>query len=348
MIVGIFILLMIVFLYLVIFERDGFENENTDNIIIENNTIQLSSLTLKQKLAQMIMVRGDGNENIELTNVSIGGIFLDRQESDEAYSQLISKYQKESKIKLLVATDLEGSWTPFPYNPDRFPYFSDIKTGEEAYNAGLSHGKLLKELGFNMNFAPVAEFTDLAYGGRTFSGSKEEVKSKLTNYINGLQENVAGTCKHYPGKTLQTNLHVKTDTQTIDKDDLELFELCAKQKISAIMVSHPVVEGELDSQGKPSSVSEEVIGSIPNDILVIADEINMRGLKNFYIFNKRKMYQDLINSGENFILDFKLDNKGTCKLIADLEEDVKKGKINEEKIDESVRKILKLKGYDVR
>jgi len=341
MILIVFILLSSYFL-----NERKMEREDTDNIVLQGNVVQLNSLTLRQKLAQMIMVRGDGGDT-ELTELDVGGIFLDKQENEEQYSGLIARYQSESRIKLLVATDLEGAWNPFYEKKQVFPYFSDVNNSQEAYEVGLSHGKLLRDVGFNMNFAPVAEFTDLAYGGRTFSGSKEEIKEKLKAYILGLQESVAGTCKHYPGKALQENLHLKTDTQSIDEDDLELFEECVKQNISAIMVGHQIVEGEFDSHGRPSSVSEEVIGNIPDSVLVVADEVNMRGLKNFYI-SKRKMYQDLINSGENLILDFNLDKKSTYNLLIDLEEDVRKGRISEEKVDESVRKILKLKGYDVR
>jgi hypothetical protein len=74
----------------------------------------------------------------------------------------------------------------------------------------------------------------------------------------------------------------------------------------------------------------------------------MLGLKSFYLFNKRKMYQDLINSGNDMILDFSLNERSMYRLLSGLEEDVKEGRISEENIDNSVRKILKLKGYEVK
>ncbi|OGJ22072.1 hypothetical protein A3K73_06500 [Candidatus Pacearchaeota archaeon RBG_13_36_9] len=321
------------------------DKENTDNIIMENNTVQLSSLTLRQKIAQMIMVRGDSKENLQLTDLNVGGVFLDRQESEGDYSELISKYQNSSRIKLLVSTDLEGAWNPF-VKFKQFPKNEDIEGEEEAFQAGKEHGKLLKEMGFNMNFAPVSELEDEIYGGRAFSGDKEEIKGKLKRYIEGLQGSVFGVCKHYPGKGMIKNLHLEKDEQKIVKEDLELFEYCVENKITGIMVGHQVVEGEINSNGKPSSVSREVIETIPGDVLVISDEVNMQGLKNFYIFSKRKMYCDLINSGENLILDFSLDKKSAYKLILQLEQDVENGKIEEEKINESVKKILKLKGHE--
>jgi beta-glucosidase-like glycosyl hydrolase len=113
------------------------------------------------------------------------------------------------------------------------------------------------------------------------------------------------------------------------------------------MIGHHIVSGELNSAGKPSSVSEEVIASL-NDFsgLVIADEINMAGLKSFYQ-DKTEQYVGLINAGENLILDFDLNPVSLYKLILEIEKEVEKGRINEEKIDKSVRKILKMKGYKV-
>jgi len=321
---------------------------NTENILIENNEIDFGSLTLKQKIAQMIIVRGD-ERDMDFTKLSVGGIFLDQQDSEEDYKNLIGEYQQNSKIKLLVSTDLEGAWTPFhEQKPHQiFPSFSEIEDSNEAYEAGLKHGELLKKTGFNLNFAPVAEFSDKVYGGRAFSGSKEEIIDKIEEYIKGLQENVLGTCKHYPGKGMIRNLHLRKDKQIISKEDLELFDACLKNNISSIMVSHQIAEGELDSKGNPSSVSKEVISTIDNSVLILADEINMKGLKNFYLFSKKKMYINLINSGEDLILDFKLDSVKLYKITEKIELEIEKGEINKEEIDKSVRKILIKKGYEL-
>jgi len=353
--ITLFVLIVLISLTLIVIDYNNYgkmikeiKKQNTDNIVIEGNVVKLDSMSLRQKIAQMITVRGD-KEQLLFTNLNVGGVFLDRLKSDEEYKALIEKYQGNSKIKLLVSTDMEGAWTPFP-NPkphQKFPDLSDIKSPEEAYEVGLNHGKVLKDIGFNLNFAPVAEYADVAYGGRVFRGSKEEVKDKIKNYIKGLQENVMGCCKHYPGKTLIKDLHEVSDKQEIEEEDLELFDLCIENDIRSIMIGHPIVTGLLDSNGKPSTVSSEVIGNLEDyNGLIIADEINMEGLKKFYK-SKPKLYIDLINSGENFILDFHLDIDDFYKLINNVEKLVEEGKIDEKKIDESVRRILVAKGYEV-
>lgn len=331
--------------YLLFLER--IKKVNTDNLLIKNNTINFSSLTLKQKIAQMIFVRGDYESNKPLTNLNIGGVFLDKQKSEETYKDMINIFQNNSKIKLFVATDLEGAWNPFA-SFKNLPPVSDIRSRKESYELGLEHGKLLKELGFNMNFAPVAEFEDKSYGGRAFTGNKSEIKEKLKGYIKGLQKNVLGTCKHYPGNGMINNLHIRIDRQNISKDDLSLFNACFDENVSAVMIGHQIATGEIDSERVPSSVSENVMKSLGNfSGLIISDEINMRGLKNFY-YDKSLLYRDLINSGINVILDFQLDPKTAYNLINEIEEQVEDGKIDKGKIDESVKKILKSKGYKIK
>ncbi len=336
--IGFFILGNVIFAY-------KMNEENTDNIIIEGNSISLDSFTLRQKIAQMIMIRGDSENNLELIDLNVGGVFFDQQKTEKNYREKIREYQENSKIKLLIATDLEGTWNPFVWFKE-FPMNKDVKNETGAFNLGREQGELLKSLGFNINFAPVSEFEDDIYGGRAFSGDKEEIKGKLKAYIEGLQKSVFGTCKHYPGKGMIKNLHLERDEQNISLEDLELFEYCVENNVTGIMVGHQIVNGELNSNGRPSSVSKEVIETIPENILIISDEVNMQGLKGFYP-DKRGMYKDLINSGNNLILDFKPDKKSSYKLILELEQDVKNGKISEEKIDESVIKILKLKGYEI-
>lgn len=326
---------------------------DTENIEIKNKTVHLKTMTTKQKIAQMVVVSTvffAENQKDYYTRLNVGGIYPTKKKSPEAYKNLIESYQNSSKIKLFVTADLEGAWSPFPEKfgeEYHFLPFSEIKSSEEAYSAGLSHGETLKHLGFNLNFAPVSEFTDKAYGGRAFSGNKSLVKKKLSAYIDGLQKNVMGTCKHYPGRGMIRNTHVRRDHQNITKDDLELFSECFKANVSAVMVGHQSVSGELDSKGKQSSVSSEVIGSIKDfKGIIISDEINMLGLKKSY-GKKSNLYKELINAGENVILDFYITPKGLYDLLENLEGMVRSKEISEEKINESVRKILRAKGYRV-
>lgn len=321
--------------------------QNTENIKVENNTIEFSSLTLRQKLAQMIIVRADILNNKPSINLGVGGFHLDQMIIKNLdYKKIISEYKNLSNISPFFVTDMEGAWNPF--NDTLFPKFSEINSPEEAYLAGLEEGKLLKKVGFNLNFAPVAEYIDKAYSGRAFNGTKKEVKEKLAAYIQGLQKNIKGTCKHYPGSSMFKNLHLGGDAQEITTEDLELFDVCFKNNISAVMIGQQKVRGVIDSNGKPATVSKEVISTLDNfEGLIISDEINMLGLRTNYL-TKTNMYVDLINSGNNVILDYYQNPISLYLRLDKLEKKVKEGEISIDNIDESVRKILKTKGYKVK
>ena len=73
----------------------------------------------------------------------------------------------------------------------------------------------------------------------------------------------------------------------------------------------------------------------------------MAGIKNFYP-DKIKQYVDLINAGNEFILDFNLNPVSFNKLIEEIENEVIIQNINQNKIDNSIKKILEMKGYEIK
>ncbi|MCH7568114.1 MAG: glycoside hydrolase family 3 protein [Nanoarchaeota archaeon] len=319
--------------------------------LVSAEEINISEMNIEQKVAQMVIVSGDKFDS-RFLDLGVGGIFLTKQKSKEDYKKLISKYQTNSKIKLFVATDMEGYWNPF----DDFyksKNFAQINNGEEAYALGKEHGNILKELGFNIDFSPVVEVRNSVWPGRSFTGSNEEVKEKIKSYIKGLQEQeILATAKHYPGGSMIKNPHIFKVRAKIYPQDLELFDFAIKNKVDAIMVGHSIVYGAMDSKGKQSSVSGEIIMDLRDKFngLIITDAITMMGLRWSYLFSfNRKVYVDAINAGNDIILDvWKYSGyKKVKKRINNVIKAIEKGEISEERIDESLKRILEKKGYKV-
>ncbi|MBU0466073.1 MAG: hypothetical protein KJ718_03545 [Nanoarchaeota archaeon] len=315
--------------------------------------ITLSSLTLKEKIAQSVMVKGNKFDD-KFTELGVGGVFLDGLESEEAYKELIEKYQDSSKIKLFVATDLEGYWNPFPNYKSKS--FGEIKNQEQAYQLGKEHGQILKETGFNLDFSLIAESKNTVWPGRSFIGSNEEIKQKIKFYIKGLQEQrVMAIAKHYPGGSMLKDPHIFKVKANISEQDLELFDIAIKNNVSAIMIGHTIVSGTIDSKTKQSTVSKEVISHLREKQkfkgIVITDAIGMMGLRWSYLFNHEKLYVDLAKAGNDIILDsaFSFSNHGERaeKGINAVVKAVENGEISEKRIDESVKRILEAKGYQV-
>ena len=322
---------------------------DTNNIIFENNTLKLSSMTLKQKIAQMIIVSGDFQENaIVFQKMSVGGIHIGAKNTKEEVNETVIKFK--SKIPIFVAADLEGCINPFE-NFQEFPSFKSINSTKEAYLAGYTEGKFLKELGFNINFAPVVDMNDTIWHCRSFLGSTKDISNKANAYIKGLTDNgIIATSKHYPGKTLSTqDTHKSVSFATINEDDIIPFEDTISNNVPAIMVSHQIVDGLVNSDSKPAVVSDNVINGLRGKFtgLVITDEIRMSGIKNYYNDNDKK-YIDLFKADNDIILNFDKDAREIEHMISVVEKAVNKGIINESRIDRSVIRILNAKGIKVK
>lgn len=313
--------------------------------------INLSEMSLKEKIGQLIILKPKGLDKKYLDELHIGGIFLGEMKTKEEYKKTTAFYQNNSKIKLFIAADMEGYWNPF-VNFYKSKSFGEINSSDEAYDLGKEHGKILRELGFNLDFSPVVEVKNKVWPGRSFKGSEQQVKEKISGYIRGLhEEEILSTAKHYPGGSMVKNPHwFKYKTQ-ISSKDLEYFDYSVSEGVDAIMVGHPIVYGALDSKGKQSTISPEVIGNLRKNFsgLIITDAVTMWGLRWSYLLNFNKLYPDLIMAGNDIVLDVYpyLNYKAIKIKIKEIEKAVYKGKISEERIDESVKRILETKGYEV-
>lgn len=313
------------------------------------DTIYLSQLTLKEKLGQLVIVKPQGLDPKYLTELHVGGIFLNDKKTAEKYSSTIEYYQGNSKIKLFVATDMEGYWNPFKrfYDSENF---GDVKDDPEAYDLGMEHGKILSELGFNLDFSPVVEARNKVWPGRSFTGTDQEIKEKISAYIEGLhKQGIMATAKHYPGGALIKNSHLIRYRAEIFPEDLEYFDHAISKKVDAIMVGHPVVYGAVDSRGKQASRSREILEPLREkyDGLIITDAVTMLGLRLSYLFDFQKIYGDLLRAGNDIILDTHKNSgyNAISRRLDNLENQVKNGKISEDLIDERVKKVLEKKGY---
>ena len=314
----------------------------------ETNTINFESMTLRQKIAQMIIAYEKRDNLEELNNMLIGGIYLSAKPTRDEFTKTIKEFQGKSIVPLFIAVDMEGCINPFE-NFKKFPSLPEIKTNEDAYEVGYEEGKMLNELGFSINFAPVVDLKDSIWKCRSFNGTPEEVAEKSSYYIKGMQENhILATAKHYPGKTLSVNdPHKNLVYATIENDDLIPFENAIRNNVSAIMISHVIASGAVDSESMPAVVSMRLSEKLRNEFdgLIISDDTGMPGLKDYYK-NKDEMYIDLFKAENDMILYFDKNPRKLYHLLSVIENAVKNGEISEARIDNSVLKILRYKGIN--
>lgn len=318
--------------------------------LVKDGVVDFSKLTLEQKIAQMIVVLGVEYYSEPLKKMQVSGIHLHAMQSQEHFETVVNKFQEGMIIPLFVTVDLEGCTSPFAAFKE-FPTNAQIQTLGQAFEKGKTEGKYLSELGVSINFAPVVDLDDQIWGCRSFKGSTSEITELANSYLLGLQdEGVIGTLKHYPGKTLVIkDPHKYLAAAEITSDDLEPYKtLSDKGTAKAAMVSHLITYGKVNSEGKPSVTSKKIVDGLKTYFggLVISDEINMLGLKNFYE-TEDELYLEVFKAGSDIVLNFNQDPNEIYHMIQVIKEAVERGEISEDRIDDSVKKILVAKGLKI-
>ena len=350
----VFFILVVLVLFLSILnivKANGLLIPKQEPVDVKNKVVDLNKLTLEQKIAQMIVVVGDTENYRPWRNMQLGGIHLFARQTEHIFNNTIIDFHHQMPIPFFVTADLEGCVTPFGFIR-QFTPASEISTVEEAFAKGVEEGQFLLRLGFNLNFAPVVDLKDDIWKCRSFPGDENSISELAQAYMTGLQtQQVIATAKHYPGKTLIVkDPHKYVVAAEIGKKDVYPYEyLVEKGEVKAIMVSHVITSGEVDSQGLPSVVSKKVLDELRHNFtgLIVSDEIHMLGLKKFY-GSIDEMYVAVFKAGNDVVLNFDQNPNEIYRMIQVVKAAVERGDITEAQIDKSVTRILEVKGFTVR
>lgn len=313
--------------------------------------LNFSEMSLEEKVGQLLLIKPQNLNEKYLSELHVGGIFLSKQKTKSEYLKDVDFYKNNSKLELFVAADMEGYWNPFKefYQSKSF---GEINSKTEAHQLGKDHGKIMNELGFNLDFSPVVETRNNVWPGRSFTGTNKEIKEKISGYIEGLHsKNISATAKHYPGGNMIKNPHIFRYKVDATKQELEMFDKAIDSNVDFIMVGHPIIKGELNSNGKQATISPEIINPLRKKFqgLIITDAVTMLGLRISYLFNFKKVYPDLIRAGNDVILDTHVHSgyKRVLKRRNEIINQAKEDEFLRKRIDESCIKVLESKGYKV-
>jgi beta-N-acetylhexosaminidase len=345
------LLVIIILSFLNIAQVKGWFITRQPTVTIDRGVISLDSLNLDQKIAQMLIVQGDINSIQAWKDMQVGGVHLFARQTKDIFREQINQFQENMKVPFFVTVDLEGCVSPF-INFRNFTPAADINTLRAAYNKGVEEGEFLKDIGVNLNFAPVVDLEDDIWKCRSFPGNEIKISNLAQSYIEGLQDQgIIATVKHYPGKTLVVrDPHKFIVNAHIDNRDIAPYKFILNDRgeVKSVMVSHIITEGLIDSERVPSVVSTKVIEGIKAnyDGLVISDEIHMLGLKRFY-GTLDAMYIAVFKAGNDLILNFDSNPNEINRMIQVVKKAVQGREISVEAIDASVTKILEAKGFRV-
>lgn len=325
----------------------------------------VANMSDADKVGQLLMIGIHGktlNDDAKfmLNEYRVGGIILfDRNmESKDQVKSLITDINKTGKsaglTPLFIGIDQEGGAVARMEDQlIKVPPAEELgkEPIEQAVSLAKQSGTELKDLGFNINFAPVADL-GLTYG-RSFSTNPDDVVRYASAVGKAYDE--AGlwySYKHFPGigKT-DVDLHADTSVVPVSKEtllneDTKVFVDLIKQSkpnTYAIMVSHAMYP-QIDA-AHPSSLSKAIITDwLRKDMgyngVVVTDDMDMGALAKHYTFSDMAVQSILAGSD---ILLVCHEYEHMQEAYNGLMKAVKDGRISKERLDESVKRILLMK-----
>ena len=333
---------------------DTNEPEKTDKI-----TKMLDNMSVEEKVGQMFMVRvPKENADKRVSEYHLGGYIMfgrdfDNKTKEEVINNIAS-WQSAADIPMLIGVDEEGGTvnristnTEFRSEP--------FKSSQELYKEGgfdliyedtITKANFLKELGINVNFAPVVDVStnpdDYIYK-RSFGKNANLTSEYAEVVVRAMKEsNIASVLKHFPGYGNNTDTHtgIAIDNRTLEtfkENDFLPFEAGIKAGANIVLVSHNIVTN-MDSNN-PASLSTRVHEILRNDLgfagVIITDDLYMDAISKNYDSSVAVL---AILAGNDLICTTDFESQ-IPEVIAAVED----GTISIDRINESVRRILELK-----
>ena len=326
-------------------------------------------MTLEEKIGQMMFVGIHGttlteNTKNSLTSMHVGGIILfDRNmETREQVKALNSSLKdlalNSYSLPLFLSVDQEGGLvTRMKQQAYTTPPATEISKGkpEDAYTHANKTGNDIRELGFNLDFAPVLDIGSRMHG-RTYGTTPQQVTSFGEQACRGLRDSgVLFTIKHFPGMgRSETDPHtdksvVNVPQQTILQEDMLPFRHIIDQyphhqfMVMAGHIRYPAFDA------KPASLSPVILKQMLRSQLgyqgiVITDDLDMGAVSEGY--TPEKIGIVAIQAGTDILLSCH-DPEVQQRIYRSTLQAVKDGKLSLTAIDDSVRRIVycKLKNF---
>jgi len=319
----------------------------------------LSDLSIGEKVAQMFYVT---LEDYERTDLPYGGVIFFKHNMVTALEtqKKISKIQSELTVPAFIGMDEEGGLVSritgdASIGGTKIPsawVLGHATNPNAVYIANEIIAREIATLGFNMNFAPVADIhtnpNNPIIGHRAFSDHPQIVGEKVKEAIRAYQDHdMIPVVKHYPGHgdTIKDS-HLETAILNHDLSRLMTVELlpfmeAIRDGVDVVMVGHlqlPQVTGD----ATPASLSEKMIQEILIDDLgfeglVISDALNMKSIVDHYTT------EEVMDQGLNAGLSLFLMPENLDEAYNYLLKKAQTSKEIEMKIDQTLRKILRLK-----
>ena len=336
---------------------------------------RLAEMTLEEKVYQMFIVTPEALTGYDVVNASteitkgwlekypVGGLvyfadnIMTREQTEDMLKNTTASAMELQGMPMFLCVDEEGGRVVRVAGNDKMGVtnvgpMKDIKDKDEANKAGTTVGTYLKELGFTVNMAPVADVLtndkNTVIGDRSFGSDAAIVDEYADSYSDGLHsQGILSVYKHFPGHgategdTHEGYAYTNKTYEELKETELVPFANAQNNKIDMVMVAHIAVPN-ITGDNTPCTLSYKMVTEVlRNDLgydgLIITDAMNMGAITKNY--SSKDATVKAIQAGVDIILmpqDF-------SEAVAGVLEAVENGEITEERINESVLRIIEKK-----
>lgn len=306
-----------------------------------------------------VVVRAGDTTKEKLSANPVGGLIYTKQNFKDAgqLKEMLSNTASYSKYPIFLAVNEEGGSVSDVAEAGLAENVGDMKTigegqdSEKAKEAGATIGGYLADYGFNLAFAPVADVAmdgNETIGSRSFGNNAGEVSSMVAASVEGFAESGVSTClKHFPGlgctdEDTQAGMADSEKTlEDFETTDFLSFQAGIDAGAEFVLVSHLSVPN-ITGDNTPSSLSGKMItdvlrGNLGFKGVVVTDAMNMAAITDYYTADQAAVMA--LQAGADMILmpeDYETAYHGVLEAINN-------GTLSEERIDESLRRIYRVK-----
>lgn len=346
------------------------------------NQHTIKDLSLKDKIAQLFLIGFHGNDCISGSDISNlikknrpGGVILFDKDmvfnkpvhnikSPEQLKELTHQLQSISETPLFIGVDQEGGLINrlkpeygFP-NTQSHQKLGEIDDVEITEQEGELISSVLKDSGINVNFAPCvdlslnSESSIISKRERCFGATSSQVIKHAEAYTIGHRtNNILTACKHFPGHGSaagDTHAGFVDVTDTWVPDEIEPYRYMIDRGLCPIIMTSHIFNGNFDGT-YPATLSKKTIQDVLRNELgfngiVISDDMQMRAISDHYSLRESLKLGldaglDIFCFGNNLLKE-QIDLSDAIQAVYDL---VESNEISEQRIDESVKRILTVK-----
>lgn len=320
----------------------------------------LESLTLEQRIAQLIMIEvrptqdpGFGNQIEQIIRKYNPGGMIFFRGGPVRQVHFTNRFQAAAQTPMLVAMDAE--WGPAMRLDSlwAFPHqltMGAMRNDELVYQMGREAGMQLRRLGVHISFSPVVDVNNNprnpVINFRSFGECRYNVSNKGIAYMRGLQDaGIIASAKHFPGHgdTHQDSHYtlplLELSRKTLDSIHIYPFRRMVQEGVHSVMMAHLKIPALESERNLASSLSPGIVNNIlVNDLgfrgLIVTDALDMQGVSDHFQPGELEVRAFLAGN------DILLMPQDISAAIEAIRTAIRRGQIRMEDLNQRVRKVL--------